>query len=116
MAFPVIRAPNSSFAFWVSMVPFFAPITMMVRIVSQTPPFWQIALSLGDRIRNSCAVALAVVANLSRRHADVREEGDDPGSRALGAAELMGSHERADADLTPAFENLAQANRVSGHK
>src|SRR6266850_3851601 len=46
MAFPVIRAPNSSFAFWVSMVPFFAPITMMVRIISQTPPFWQIALSL----------------------------------------------------------------------
>lgn len=46
MAFPVIRAPNSSFAFWVSMVPFFSPITMMVRIVSQQPPFWQIALSL----------------------------------------------------------------------
>ena len=45
MAFPVIRAPNSNFAFWVSMVPFFAPITMMVRIVSQQPPFWQIALS-----------------------------------------------------------------------
>jgi ABC-2 type transport system permease protein len=45
MAFPVIRAPNSSFAIWVSMVPFFAPITMLVRIVSQTPPFWQIALS-----------------------------------------------------------------------
>jgi ABC-2 type transport system permease protein len=47
MAFPVIRSPNSSFAFWVSLVPFFAPITMMVRIVSQTPPFWQIVLSLG---------------------------------------------------------------------
>jgi ABC-2 type transport system permease protein len=46
MAFVVIRAPNSSFAFWVSMFPFFAPITMMVRIVSQMPPFWQIALSL----------------------------------------------------------------------
>lgn len=46
MAFPVIRAPNSSFAFWVSMIPFFSPITMMVRIISQTPPFWQIALSL----------------------------------------------------------------------
>jgi ABC-2 type transport system permease protein len=45
MAFPVIRAPNSSFAFWVSMVPFFSPITMMVRIVSQTPPFWQIAMA-----------------------------------------------------------------------
>jgi ABC-2 type transport system permease protein len=47
MAFPVIRAPNSSFAFWVSMVPFFSPITMIVRILSQTPPLWQIALSLG---------------------------------------------------------------------
>src|SRR6185436_7669939 len=46
LSFPVIRAPNSSFSFWVSMVPFFAPITMMVRIVSQPPPFWQIALSL----------------------------------------------------------------------
>ena len=46
MAFPVIRSPNSSFAFWVSMVPFFSPITMLVRIVSQTPPVWQIALSL----------------------------------------------------------------------
>jgi ABC-2 type transport system permease protein len=46
MAFPVIRSPNSSFAFWVSMFPFFSPITMIVRIVSQTPPAWQIALSL----------------------------------------------------------------------
>jgi len=46
MSFMVIRAPNSSFAFWVSMIPFFAPITMLVRIVAQTPPFWQIALSL----------------------------------------------------------------------
>ena len=46
LAFAVIRAPNSSFAFWVSMVPFFSPIIMMVRIVSLTPPLWQIALSL----------------------------------------------------------------------
>jgi ABC-2 type transport system permease protein len=28
------------------MVPFFAPITMLVRILTQTPPGWQIALSL----------------------------------------------------------------------
>jgi ABC-2 type transport system permease protein len=46
LAFPVIRSPNSSFAFWVSMIPFFSPITMLVRIVTQTPPLWQIALSL----------------------------------------------------------------------
>lgn len=46
LAFPVIRSPSSPLAFWVSMVPFFAPITMIIRIVSQTPPFWEIALSL----------------------------------------------------------------------
>jgi len=46
LAFPVIRSPNSAFAFWVSMVPFFSPIAMLVRIVTETPPFWQIALSL----------------------------------------------------------------------
>jgi ABC-2 type transport system permease protein len=43
---PVSQSPDSSFAFWVSMTPFFAPITMMVRIATQVPPFWQIALSL----------------------------------------------------------------------
>ncbi len=46
LVFPVIRGPNSSFSFWVSMIPFFSPITMLVRIITQTPPFWQIALSL----------------------------------------------------------------------
>ena len=43
---PVSQSPDSSFAFWVSMTPFFAPITMMVRITTQTPPLWQIGLSL----------------------------------------------------------------------
>lgn len=43
---PVSRSPDSSFSFWVSMIPFSAPIAMLVRIVTQTPPFWQIALSL----------------------------------------------------------------------
>ncbi|MBC7911807.1 MAG: ABC transporter permease [Pyrinomonadaceae bacterium] len=43
---PVIRNPNSTFSFWVSMFPFSSPITMPVRIVTQTPPFWQIALSV----------------------------------------------------------------------
>jgi ABC-2 type transport system permease protein len=46
LAFPVIRSPDSSFAFWVSIFPFFSPITMLVRIVTQTPPFSQILLSL----------------------------------------------------------------------
>lgn len=46
LAFPVMRSPDSPFAFWVSMIPFFAPITMLMRVVVQTPPLWQIALSL----------------------------------------------------------------------
>ena len=43
---PVSRAPDSPFSFWVSMIPFSAPVAMSVRIATQTPPFWQIALSL----------------------------------------------------------------------
>jgi len=43
---PVSRSPESSFAFWLSLCPLFAPVSMMVRIVTQTPPFWQILLSL----------------------------------------------------------------------
>ena len=45
-AFAVIRDPNSSLSFWVSIAPFFAPITMPVRILAETPPFWQIGLSV----------------------------------------------------------------------
>jgi ABC-2 type transport system permease protein len=43
---PVSRNPESSFAFWLSLFPLFAPVSMMVRIVTQTPPFWQILTSL----------------------------------------------------------------------
>lgn len=43
---PVIRTPDSAVVVWLSMVPFFAPIVMYARIVVQTPPIWQIALSL----------------------------------------------------------------------
>ena len=43
---PVSRSPDSPFSFWVSIIPFSAPVAMVVRIVTQTPPFWQIALSL----------------------------------------------------------------------
>jgi ABC-2 type transport system permease protein len=47
LSFNIIRNPNSPLAFWASMFPFFAPITMLVRIVTETPPLWQILLSLG---------------------------------------------------------------------
>ena len=46
MLAPVLRTPDSAVVVWLSMVPFFAPIVMYARIVVQTPPIWQIALSL----------------------------------------------------------------------
>ncbi len=43
---PVLQHPNSTLAFWTSMVPFFAPILMFVRIMAETPPMWQILLCI----------------------------------------------------------------------
>ena len=45
--FAVIRDPNSNLSFWVSILPFFAPMAMPIRILAEMPPFWQIALSVG---------------------------------------------------------------------
>ena len=59
--FPVSRSPDSTFSFWVSMIPFSAPVAMLVRIVTQTPPFWQIALSL--LIGFSCVLVIMWVAS-----------------------------------------------------
>ncbi len=42
----VIRAPNSSLAVVLSMIPFFAPILMLLRICVLTPPFVQVAGSI----------------------------------------------------------------------
>jgi ABC-2 type transport system permease protein len=47
MLWLVMRQPNSPASVWMSMVPFFSPILMFMRIVVQTPPWWQIALSIG---------------------------------------------------------------------
>ena len=52
--FAVIRDPNSTLSFWVSISPFFAPLTMPIRILAEMPPFWEIALSLGI---NALAIA-----------------------------------------------------------
>ena len=43
---PVIQHPNSTLAFWLSIVPFFTPILMLVRVLIEQPPAWQLALSL----------------------------------------------------------------------
>ncbi len=56
-SFAVVRDPNSTLSFWVSIAPFFAPITMPVRILSETPPFWQIGLSF---VINAVAIAALI--------------------------------------------------------
>jgi ABC-2 type transport system permease protein len=42
----VVKTPDAPIVAWLSMFPFFAPVLMYARIVIQTPPLWQIALSL----------------------------------------------------------------------
>lgn len=44
--FPVMRDPNSTYSFWVSVAPFLSPVVMPVRILTETPPFWHIALAV----------------------------------------------------------------------
>jgi len=46
MLLPVVKTPDAPAVVWISMIPFFAPLLMYARIVVQTPPVWQIALSL----------------------------------------------------------------------
>jgi len=54
---PVIeRAPNSPLAVTLTMIPFFSPILMVFRITVQTPPFWQIVLSLAICVATTLGV------------------------------------------------------------
>ena len=46
MMFGVLRQPNSLLSLWLSLVPFFAPLLMYMRIMVQPPPAWQIAVSI----------------------------------------------------------------------
>jgi ABC-2 type transport system permease protein len=41
-----VKTPDAPAVVWLSMVPFLSPVLMYARIVIQTPPLWQIALSL----------------------------------------------------------------------
>ncbi len=44
--FYIIENPNTQLSVILSLIPFFAPMTMFARIVVQTPPAWEIALCL----------------------------------------------------------------------
>jgi ABC-2 type transport system permease protein len=55
--YPIIqRAPNSPLAVTLSLIPFFSPILMVFRITVQTPPFWQIALSIAICIATTVGI------------------------------------------------------------
>ncbi len=45
-SFIVIRDPNSTLSVAASIAPFVAPMTMPIRVLSDMPPLWQIALSI----------------------------------------------------------------------
>jgi ABC-2 type transport system permease protein len=61
----VMQNPNSSTSIALSMIPFWSPMLMMTRIGLQTPPAWQIALSIGVLVV-SVAGVLYVTARIYR--------------------------------------------------
>ncbi len=54
----VMREPHSALSTVASLVPFFAPILMFVRMLVETPPLWQIVLSIILLIATICAALL----------------------------------------------------------
>jgi ABC-2 type transport system permease protein len=65
MLMPVIQTPDSAAMVWMSMIPFFAPILMFGRIVVETPPLWQILLSVALLIGTE-ALLLMLCARIYR--------------------------------------------------
>ncbi len=51
----VMRQPNSTSSIALSLIPIFSPILMFARTIVQTPPWWQIALSVVLLIVTICA-------------------------------------------------------------
>lgn len=54
----VIQHPSSELAISLSMVPFFAPMLMFVRIIIETPPWWQIAICIALMVLTIYALLL----------------------------------------------------------
>ena len=52
----ILRNPNSRLSVVLSIIPFFSPILMVLRIAIQTPPLWQIGLALGLSVVSTVAV------------------------------------------------------------
>ncbi len=54
----VIQHPSSELAISLSMIPFFAPMLMFVRIIIETPPWWQIAICIALMVLTIYAILL----------------------------------------------------------
>jgi ABC-2 type transport system permease protein len=52
----VVQNPNSNLSILLSMVPFLSPVLMVFRIALQTPPLWQILLSLGILVATAAGI------------------------------------------------------------
>src|SRR5206468_1109095 len=58
----VLSAPDSTLSVILSLVPFFAPLLMFLRMTAVSPPAWQVALSMlpSSTSRTSAGTVLAV--------------------------------------------------------
>jgi ABC-2 type transport system permease protein len=65
LMFMVFRAPSSPIAVALSLVPFFAPILMFMRIMVEQPPLWQIALCLALMV-TTIYIVLSICARIYR--------------------------------------------------
>lgn len=54
----VVQLPSSPLAVWCSLIPFTSPLIMFMRMAVQTPPLWQIALSLAILVGTIYALVL----------------------------------------------------------
>jgi ABC-2 type transport system permease protein len=55
----VLGSPDSLFSVTLSLIPFFTPMLMFLRITAVTPPMWQIALSIALTLATVCGVTWA---------------------------------------------------------
>lgn len=63
--FTIVDAPNGTLALVLSMVPFSAPIAMLMRMISAAVPAWQIAISMGLLVLTAAGMIL-LMARLFR--------------------------------------------------
>ena len=85
MFFPVVLgSPDSPLSVTLSLIPFFTPMLMFLRITAVTPPTWQIALSLVLTLATVVVVTWAAVADLPGGHPHVRQAADVPRDAAMG--------------------------------